>query len=80
LTRSDLAHDLLGCDGLMTVAEVAALLRVKAKTASRWAKDGLVPATPDGLPGAFKMPGGHWRYRMSVVRGMATGTVEIPEG
>lgn len=51
---------------LMTPAEVAEIFRVEAKTVTRWAADGLIQGirTPGGL---------HWRFRESVVRGLASG-------
>jgi excisionase family DNA binding protein len=55
-------HDALGGDPLLTPPEVAALFRVDVKTVNRWAKDGLLLST--------RTPGGHRRYRESVVRAM----------
>jgi hypothetical protein len=49
-------------DRLLTPAEVGALYRVDAKTASRWA------AQQRFLPGTLvQTPGGHWRMRESLV-------------
>jgi excisionase family DNA binding protein len=44
---------------LLTPAEVAELFRVDPKTVTRWAKAGLISS--------IKTPGGHRRYRESVV-------------
>ena len=46
--------------------EFAALMGVDAKTIARWSKDGLVPFV--------RTPGGHRRYRESVVRAVRNGT------
>jgi len=39
----------------LTAGEVAAMWRVDPKTVSRWAQAGK-------FPGAFRAPGGHWRF------------------
>jgi excisionase family DNA binding protein len=44
---------------LLTPSEVADLFRVDPKTVTRWAKAGLISS--------IKTPGGHRRYRESVV-------------
>lgn len=54
-------------DGLLVPAEVASILRVDPKTVSRWAERGKFPALNDGRPGAFKTPGGHWRFQPAAV-------------
>ena len=51
--------DVLNDDPLLTCVEVAELLRVDPKTVSRWAKAGRLPS--------IKTPGGHVRFRRSVV-------------
>ena len=50
---------------LLTSGEVAALLRVDSKTVTRWAKDGKLDSV--------RLPGGHHRYRESVVRALLNG-------
>lgn len=40
---------------LYTPADVARIFRVDPKTVSRWASAGK-------FPGAFRTPGGHWRF------------------
>lgn len=49
-------------DKLLKPGEVADLFRVDPKTVTRWAKDGKVPSVTT--------PGGHKRFRESVVRAM----------
>lgn len=46
-------------DPLMTPGEVGRLFGVEAKTVSRWAKAGVLPC--------IRTPGGHNRFRRSVV-------------
>lgn len=53
-------------DTLMTPGEVAALLRVDAKTVTRWAERGLI--------GSIKTPGGHNRFRKTEVDAILNGT------
>jgi excisionase family DNA binding protein len=50
-------------EALYTPAEVARRFRVDPKTVTRWAKAGLLPA--------IMTPGGHRRYRASVVDALA---------
>lgn len=54
---------------LLTPREVARRFAVDPKTVTRWARTGKLPS--------IKTPGGHRRYRESVVDTMA---VEITEG
>lgn len=49
-------------DELLTPAEVAAIFRVNAKTVTRWASQGLLPHS--------WTPGGHRRYRRSMIEEM----------
>lgn len=63
----------------MTAAEVAAVFRVDDKTPTRWAKEGRIPPSADGMPGAIQTFGGHWRFRRSVVERMFDWTVQITE-
>lgn len=51
-------------DRLLSPAEVAERFRVDPKTVTRWAKAGKLPVV--------RTPGGHRRYRASVVDGLAT--------
>lgn len=62
----------LGYEPLMTPAEVAAVLRVHAKTVTRWAARGLLPCvwTPGGPSH------GHRRYRVSDVRALTAASRE----
>lgn len=53
---------------LLTPAEVAELFRVDPKTVTRWAKAGLITS--------IKTPGGHRRYRESVVYALRTERFE----
>ncbi len=50
-------------DPLLTTSQVSVLAGVHPKTVSKWALDGL-------LPSAVRTPGGHRRYRLSVVRAL----------
>lgn len=43
-----------------TPGDVAKIFRVDPKTVSRWATAGRVP-------GAFRTPGGHWRFPAEIV-------------
>lgn len=47
-------------DKLLTPGEVAVLFRVDPKTVTRWAKAKKIPS--------IKTPGGHRRFRESIVR------------
>jgi excisionase family DNA binding protein len=51
---------------MYTAGEFAALVGVDSKTVARWAKAGKVPF--------IRTPGGHRRYRESVVRAVLNGT------
>lgn len=51
-------------DGLLTPAEVAAMLRVDPKTVTRWAAQGKLAS--------IRTPGGHRRYSEAEVRGYLT--------
>lgn len=53
-------------DPLLTTAEVAALFQVAAKTVSGWGKSGSLPS--------IRTPGGHRRYRQSVIRAILNGS------
>jgi excisionase family DNA binding protein len=57
-------------DQMMTPGEVAALFRVDPRTVTRWAKIGKLPSV--------RTPGGHRRYRKTVVRALFTGGAEGP--
>lgn len=63
-------------EGLMYPGEVAGILRVDPKTVSRWAERGKFPALADGRPGAFKTPGGHWRFQPAAVDAVLNGDVD----
>ena len=52
-------------DKLLTPGEVAAMLRVDPKTVTRWGADGKVPCV--------KTPGGHRRFRTSVINKILEG-------
>jgi excisionase family DNA binding protein len=52
-------------DRLLTPGEVAAMFRVDPKTVTRWAAAGLIAS--------IRTPGGHRRFRESVVRRQLTG-------
>lgn len=54
--------DALDDDPLITPGEVAELLRVNPKTVSRWAAAGRLPS--------LKTPGGHVRFRRSVIEAL----------
>lgn len=65
-------------DDLLTPGEVAGLFRVDPKTASRWAKGGRIPDDPDtGQRGVVRTPGGHIRFRFSVVRKILDGKIQM---
>jgi excisionase family DNA binding protein len=53
---------------LLTPRQVAARFAVDPKTVTRWAKDGKLPIV--------KTPGGHRRYRESVIDALATERFE----
>lgn len=55
-------------DRLLTPREVASRFAVDPKTVTRWARDGKLPA--------IKTPGGHRRYRESVVNELAREHLE----
>ncbi len=55
---------------LLTPAQVAARFAVDPKTVTRWAKNGKLPF--------IRTPGGHRRYRESVVDNLIVETVENP--
>ena len=52
-------------NALLTPGEVAALLRVDAKTVTRWAERGLISS--------IKTPGGHNRFRRAEVDAIMRG-------
>lgn len=54
--------EVLDGDPLMTPGEVARVLRVDPKTVTRWYKAGRIAG--------IKTPGGHVRFRRSVVRAL----------
>jgi excisionase family DNA binding protein len=56
---------------LLLPAEVAVLLRVSPKTVTRWAKKGDLPSV--------RTPGGHRRYKESVIRALLKGTSPDPK-
>lgn len=56
---------------LLTPAEVAAIFSVDPKTVTRWAKAGLLPS--------LRTPGGHRRYRKSVIDGLAQERYETDD-
>lgn len=60
-------------DDVMYPSEVARVFRVDPKTVSRWAEQGRFPALDSGAPGAFKTPGGHWRFRAAAVDAVLRG-------
>lgn len=55
-------------DRMLTPAQVAAMCAVDPRTVSRWAKTGLLPCA--------RTPGGHRRFRESVIRAMLREGVE----
>jgi excisionase family DNA binding protein len=57
-------------DRWLTPGEVALLFRVDPKTVTRWAK-----SDPPRIP-SIKTPGGHRRFRESVVRALLGETTE----
>lgn len=60
-------------DGLYLPGEVGKILRVDPKTVSRWAEEGRFPTVDDGRPGAFKTPGGHWRFHREAIDAVLRG-------
>lgn len=52
-------------DPLLTPGEVARLFRVDPKTVTRWAATGRIAC--------LRLPGGHRRFRTSVVRALLNG-------
>jgi excisionase family DNA binding protein len=56
----------LQAEPLLTCGEVAALWSVDPKTVTRWAQAGKLPY--------LMTPGGHRRYRESVVRALLNGS------
>lgn len=61
---------------LLSPIEVAAVFRVDPKTVNRWAEKGRFPALDDGRPGAFKTPGGQWRFQPASVEAVVRGESE----
>ncbi|MCC6874260.1 MAG: helix-turn-helix domain-containing protein [Sandaracinaceae bacterium] len=61
--RVDLVAKLKACQKPrhLTTGEVAELLGVSANTAKNWLEGGF-------FPGAFRTPGGHWRFPMEAVQ------------
>lgn len=59
-------------DKLLTPRQVALRFAVDPKTVTRWARAGKLPS--------IITPGGHRRYRESVINELAKETVEKPEG
>lgn len=49
-------------DRLLTPSEVAEMFRVDPKTVTRWAQAGRIPSV--------RTPGGHHRFRASIVRAL----------
>lgn len=62
------AHNSAKPEKLYTPGEVALMFRVDPKTVTRWAKAGLIAS--------IKTPGGHRRYRASVVDALAKERME----
>lgn len=56
-------------DPFLTPGEVANLFRVDPKTVTRWAKSGLLPSV--------RTPGGHRRFRTSVVMALLNEGAEL---
>lgn len=69
----------MGGDAWLKPDEVGNLLRVDAKTVTRWAAAGRFPDTPSGKPGVMKTLGGGVRIRRSVVIGLMNGTLHARE-
>lgn len=59
-------------DRLLTPRQVALRFAVDPKTVTRWARAGKLPA--------IVTPGGHRRYRESVIDELAKETLEKPDG
>jgi excisionase family DNA binding protein len=57
--------ELVSASAYLKPAEVAAVLRVDARTVKRWAQDGKLPA--------FRTPGGHWRIAADALRSLRDG-------
>jgi excisionase family DNA binding protein len=57
--------DALNGDPLLTPADVAQMFKVDPKTVSRWARAGRLPSS--------KTPGGHIRFRRSVIVALLDG-------
>lgn len=56
---------------LLTPAQVASRFAVDPKTVTRWAKEGKLPS--------IRTPGGHRRYRASIVDAMVVEQFEVPQ-
>jgi excisionase family DNA binding protein len=65
------SHNSAKPEKLYTPAEVASRFRVDPKTVTRWAKAGLLPV--------IKTPGGHRRYRASVVDSLMIERTELAD-
>jgi excisionase family DNA binding protein len=55
-------------ENLLTPRQVAARFAVDPKTVTRWAKTGKLPS--------IRTPGGHRRYRQSVIDALVTEQIE----
>ncbi len=55
-------------DPLLTPRQVARRFAVDPKTVTRWARDGKLPS--------IRTPGGHRRYRLSVVEALSAESFE----
>jgi excisionase family DNA binding protein len=55
----------VGCEQLLTAAEVAEIFRVGSRTVTRWAAEKKLAAV--------RTPGGHCRFRESDVRALLNG-------
>jgi excisionase family DNA binding protein len=53
-----------------TASDVSKMLGVIPKTVARWAFEGKVP-------GAFKTPGGHWRFDRQAIDTLVKEQIEI---
>ncbi len=56
---------------LLTVEEVATILRVDPETVRRYARDGRLKG--------FQLPGGFWRFRMAAVDALLAGGLDADE-
>lgn len=75
-----LTENLMGGDAWLTPIEVGKLMRVDAKTVTRWASAGRFPDSPSGRPGVMRTLGGREvRIRRSVVIGLLNGTLHARE-